>query len=91
MNPVTFPGLGLLSFPQEEGPGGVGEEGELGDVVICPSRADSQAREAGKPLEEELRLLVVHGLLHLCGVHHDSKRERKRMEGLQRRILGDTR
>lgn len=80
----------VLSFPLAEEPVGREEEEELGDVVICPSRADRQAREAGKRLEDELDLLVVHGLLHLCGIHHGDEKERRRMARLERKILGGT-
>jgi probable rRNA maturation factor len=49
----------------------------LGDVVLCPSYAAVQAAEAGQSLEAELELLVVHGILHLCGLDHaDSEEER---------------
>src|SRR2546426_8303896 len=39
----------------------------LGDVVICPAVAGRQANEAGWDLDQEMRLLLVHGLLHLMG------------------------
>ena len=40
---------------------------ELGDVVIAPDVASRQTREFGTTFEEEISLLLVHGLLHLCG------------------------
>lgn len=44
----------------------------LGDVVVCPEVAREQAESAGKALDDELALLVVHGLLHLLDYdHHD--------------------
>lgn len=48
----------------------------LGDVVIAYSQAQAQATAAGHPIEAELALLVVHGVLHLLGydhVHPDDK------------------
>jgi probable rRNA maturation factor len=48
----------------------------LGDVVIAYPRAQAQASAAGHPIEAELALLVVHGVLHLLGydhVHPDDK------------------
>jgi len=44
--------------------------GYLGDVVISFPQAEVQARRAGHPLEAELQLLVVHGVLHLLGHDH---------------------
>ncbi|HUV09555.1 MAG TPA: rRNA maturation RNase YbeY [Acidimicrobiia bacterium] len=44
----------------------------LGDVVVCPEVARDQAQGAGHDLDDELALLVVHGLLHLLDYdHHD--------------------
>ena len=43
---------------------------ELGDVVIAPDVATRQTREFGTTFEEEISLLLVHGLLHLCGYDH---------------------
>jgi probable rRNA maturation factor len=42
----------------------------LGDVIISYPRAQAQAAAAGHPLEAELALLVVHGVLHLLGYDH---------------------
>ncbi len=44
----------------------------LGDVVVCPDVAREQAQAAGRALDDELALLVVHGILHLLDYdHHD--------------------
>ena len=44
----------------------------LGDVVVCPEVARDQAEQGGGSLDDELALLVVHGLLHLLDYdHHD--------------------
>jgi probable rRNA maturation factor len=42
----------------------------LGDVYVCPAVAARQARAAGTTLKDELRRLVVHGVLHVCGHDH---------------------
>jgi probable rRNA maturation factor len=60
----------------------------LGDVVISLPTARRQAREAGKPLVDELALLWVHGLLHLLGYDHATKKGAARMFALQDRLLG---
>lgn len=58
----------VLSFPF----GAAGPDGRfyLGDVVIAVPVAARQARERGHGLEEELKLLVIHGFLHLLGYDH---------------------
>lgn len=64
----------------------------LGDVVISVPTAMRQASEAERSLDEELVVLLIHGLLHLCGYDHErSEREARRMqrrERLIRRRLG---
>jgi probable rRNA maturation factor len=72
------------------GPGTSAEEGGLtllGDVVICPAVAARNADEHGVPLDDEVALLVVHGLLHLLGMDHEENAEAERMEALERQLL----
>lgn len=59
----------------------------LGDVVLCPTVAESQAREAGHSLEDELELLTTHGVLHLLGFDHEEPEEHAEMFGLQGELL----
>lgn len=59
----------------------------LGDVVICPEVAESNARKLGHPLGEELDTLLVHGTLHLLGYDHQDERQRSRMEKRQQELL----
>jgi probable rRNA maturation factor len=54
----------VLSFPS-------GERGFMGDIVIASGVAKQQARAAGHPVQTELRLLALHGLLHLLGYDHE--------------------
>jgi probable rRNA maturation factor len=61
--------------------------GLLGDVVLCPEVATEQAREAQRPVIEELELLCTHGILHLLGFDHAEPDERATMFGLQDRLL----
>lgn len=81
----------VLSFPMDElRPGSddePSEEGLLGDVVLCPQVAASQAIEAGHPLEAELAMLTVHGILHLLGFDHAEPEEKAQMFGLQGELL----
>lgn len=59
----------VLSFPQEE------ENGILGDLVISLDTAQRQADERKHDLKTELRILLVHGLLHLLGYDHETSQE----------------
>jgi probable rRNA maturation factor len=67
----------VLSFPSEE-------SGYLGDVVISSGVAARQAEAAGHPLATELRVLALHGLLHLLGYDHE--RDDGQMARLERRL-----
>ena len=48
----------------------------LGDVAISLARARDQARQFGHELEDEIRILMLHGLLHLLGMDHEADRGR---------------
>ena len=80
----------VLSFPidelrphQELKP----DQVTLGDVVICPAVAGKQAESAGHSFEDEMYILLVHGILHLMGFDHVDEREEAEMFGLQRSII----
>jgi probable rRNA maturation factor len=64
-----------------------GEPSYLGDVIISFPRARAQAAEEGHPVEEELRLLIVHGVLHLLGYDHATVEEQKQMWERQNAII----
>jgi probable rRNA maturation factor len=59
----------------------------LGDVVICPAVAYRNAQEHAVTYEDEIALLVVHGLLHLLGLDHDEPDEAEAMEAKERELL----
>jgi probable rRNA maturation factor len=67
----------VLSFP-------AGERGRLGDIVIGIGVARAQAGEAGHSLGAELRVLALHGLLHLLGYDHE--RDAGRMARVEARL-----
>src|SRR5437762_10459396 len=67
-----------------------GTEDWLGDIVISLPRARRQARDAGHPINDEVRLLAVHGLLHLLGYDHAQPAEEATMTALTNRILAAT-
>ncbi|MHB8792432.1 MAG: rRNA maturation RNase YbeY [Thermoleophilia bacterium] len=57
----------------------------LGDVVICPEVADAQAEAQGNNVEQELCLLLIHGVLHIVGYDHES--DDGEMEKLQGQLF----
>jgi probable rRNA maturation factor len=61
----------------------------LGDIAISPETALRQARRDGRPLEQELRVLILHGVLHLLGFDHETDDgEMERFESRLRHRLG---
>ena len=81
----------VLSFPaQDPTPGFVtapAAAAYLGDIVIAFPFTRDQAAELGRPLSEELRLLAVHGALHLLGYDHAEPDEEAAMWARQDAIL----
>lgn len=72
----------VLSVPEPE-------NGFLGEMAISAERAAEQARARGHKLAEELRILMLHGVLHLMGMDHEADRGRMaRAEKAWRRKLG---
>jgi probable rRNA maturation factor len=72
------------------GPGTATEHGALtllGDVVVCPTVAARNAVEHEVSVDDEIALLVVHGLLHLLGMDHEVEVEAERMEALEHQLL----
>jgi probable rRNA maturation factor len=59
----------------------------LGDVVVCPSVAQRQAEQRGLAVDDELALLVVHGVLHLLDYDHAEPAEADRMRRRERELL----
>ena len=77
----------VISFPQQEGDGPVGEH--LGDVVISAERAAEEARDAGMSLRERMLQLLVHGICHLTGYDHEKgiEEEAREMEEAEERLI----
>ena len=73
----------VLAFPADPDPG---PHPYLGDLAISTPAAIRQARRAGWRVEEEMRFLILHGVLHLLGYDHE--RDDGEMERLQRRMAG---
>lgn len=76
----------VLAFAMREAPHS--SSSVLGDVVIAVPTAVRQAKEGQRSLDEELTVLLVHGILHLCGYDHErSEKEARRMQRRERMIL----
>jgi probable rRNA maturation factor len=76
----------VLAFSMREGPGP--SSVLIGDVVISVPTAAKQAGQAGRSLDEELTVLLIHGILHLCGYDHErSKRDARRMQEREQWVL----
>ena len=58
----------------------------LGDIIIATGVAQRQAREAGHSDQAELRVLALHGLLHLLGYDHHGSKEASRMARAEARL-----
>lgn len=79
----------VLSFPIEAAPFEAANQMHLGDVVISLHRAQAQAKEHGLSFANEVKQLILHGLLHLCGYDHETDGgEMNRLELRLRRRLG---
>jgi len=68
----------VLSFSSDE-------EDSMGDLVISLPMAIEQARERGHAADEEIRLLITHGFLHLLG--HDHQKDRGEMRRRERELM----
>jgi len=65
------------------------EESYLGDIAIAPATARRYAKKNARTLENELRVLILHGVLHLLGYDHETDRgEMDRLEQKLRRTFG---
>ena len=60
---------------------------DLGDIVICKSKAIMQAKEFGHSVEREICFLALHGFLHVLGFDHIEKQDEIVMFNLQDKIL----
>jgi len=79
----------VLSFPCDDVTVAVldDEPLTLGDVILSPEIAEENARELDHTVEEELNLLMVHGVLHLLGYDHIEDEDAEVMQARERSIL----
>ena len=84
----------VLAFPLEDArpgsppqPSAGGPPIHIGDVLICPPVVRRNASSAGVRFDDELALMVVHGVLHLLGYDHVDDDEAEQMEARERDLL----
>ena len=65
------------------------DEGDIinGDIVISLDTVRSNAEQLGKHYDEELHSVIIHGILHLCGINDKGKGEREIMEAAENKAL----
>ena len=83
-------------LPDSLGPAGPADDIEpsdlpvlLGDIVLCPAVAKRNAPEHAGTYDDEIALLVVHGILHLLGMDHLDDEEAKAMEQREQELLNE--
>ena len=77
----------VLSFPAFPVTPGKMPGPMLGDIILAHETIARESADLGKPFEEHLTHLLVHGFLHLFGYDHLEEEEAERMESLETRIL----
>jgi probable rRNA maturation factor len=79
----------VLSFPVNDGSGPHRPSPYIGDIAISPQTARRNARRFSRTLPAEMRILILHGMLHLAGFDHETDHgEMDRLENRLRRRLG---
>lgn len=79
----------VLSFPQFDEDGG--GEGPAGDIVVALEAVEENARYFEVALEDEIKRVIIHGILHLLGWDHTDNSPEQEMLKLQEKILIDLR
>ena len=80
----------VLSFSMVEGGAATHPVLLLGDLVVSVDTARAQAAERGHSVRDEVRVLLVHGLLHLVGLdHEESEEDAREMARAERELLGE--
>jgi probable rRNA maturation factor len=76
----------VLAFAMREGARAPGDDAMLGDVVISVDTAARQARRRRVPIADEVRALLIHGVLHLLGYDHQRPAEARVMRARERAL-----
>lgn len=76
----------LIAFPFTEKKDKMGDYTCLGEVVISLDAVRCQAKELGHSIEDELKILLIHGILHLLGYDHNDKEDSSKMEEREKEL-----
>ena len=76
--------LDRSGFPEAPTPG---EPAVVGEVILAPGFVARRCGENGWPVELEIPMLVVHGLLHVLGWEHDDEHQRQAMQDIEEAVL----
>lgn len=84
----------MLSFPIDDGADDdlaaiPGQARMVGDIVVCPTVAATNAPDHAGELDDEIALLLIHGSLHLLGHDHAEVDERTEMWAAERRLVAE--
>ncbi|MFH1478444.1 MAG: rRNA maturation RNase YbeY [Candidatus Omnitrophota bacterium] len=77
----------VLAFSMREGKGSREDSSILGDVVISLETARREAMRRKRPIQKEIELYLVHGILHLLGYRDDKEAFRNKMNNKQKELL----
>jgi probable rRNA maturation factor len=75
-----------LRVDRSNGKSGAQAGGFLGDIAIAPETARRYARKNGRTLDNEIRILMLHGVLHLMGYDHESKSDYGQMNRIEQKL-----
>lgn len=61
---------------------------EYGEIMVCPELIRAEAEAQGRSFRYQMTWMIVHGMLHLAGIHHEaSAQAERRFEEIERRVL----
>jgi len=62
---------------------------EYGEIIVCPVLIRAEAKRQGNSFQYQMTWMIVHGMLHLAGVHHEASANKaeRRFEQIERRVL----
>jgi len=58
-----------------------------GEIYLCLEKIQYYAEERGTSYEEQLKYIIVHGLVHMMGYDHETEKESQEMERIEKKIL----
>ena len=75
-----------LRVDRSNGNSGAQAGGFLGDIAIAPETAQRYAKKNGRTLDKEIRILMLHGVLHLMGYDHEGKSDYGQMNRIEQKL-----